>query len=67
MTDLKLPEPIAAYFAADCRDVEAIASCFNNDAVARDEGHTYTGLAAIRQWKSDVAAKYNYKYEPLAI
>jgi hypothetical protein len=67
MTDLKLPEPIAAYFAADCRDVEAIARCFSNDAVAKDEGHTYTGLAAIRQWKSDVAAKYSYRYEPLAM
>jgi hypothetical protein len=67
LTDLKLPEPLAAYFAADCQDVEAITRCFNNDAVAKDEGHTYTGLAAIRRWKSDVAAKYSYRYEPLTV
>jgi hypothetical protein len=67
MTDLKLPEPIAAYFAADCRDVETIARCFTKDAVAKDEGHSYVGLAAIRQWKSEVAAKYNYRCEPLGM
>ena len=38
---LNLPEPIAAYFAADCHDVEAIARCFANDAVAKDEGHGF--------------------------
>lgn len=67
MNDPDLPEPIAAYFTADCRDVEAIARCFTNDAVAKDEGHSYVGLAAIRQWKSDVAIKYSYRCEPLAV
>ena len=62
-----LPEPIAAYFAADCHDIEAIARCFTSDAVAKDEGHSYAGIAAIKQWKSDVAAKYNYSCEPLAV
>ena len=47
-----LPEPIAAYFAADRRDSEAIARCFTQDAVVKDEGHTYTGVMAIKQWKA---------------
>jgi hypothetical protein len=64
---LSLPEPIAAYFAADCHDADAIARCFTNDAVAKDEGHKYVGVAAIRQWKSEVAAKFNYRCEPLAV
>jgi hypothetical protein len=64
---LNLPEPIAAYFAADCHDIEAIARCFTSDAMAKDEGHSYAGIAAIKQWKSDVAAKFNYAYEALAV
>jgi hypothetical protein len=64
---LNLPEPIAAYFAADTRDADAIARCFTNDAVAKDEGHTYVGPTAIRRWKSDVSKKYDYRYEPQAV
>jgi hypothetical protein len=59
-----LPEPIAAYFAADKLDSEAVARCFTKDAVVQDEGRTYTGLASIRKWKADTSAKYNYTCEP---
>jgi len=62
-----LPEPIAAYFAADRRDSEAIARCFTQDAVVKDEGHTYTGVMAIKQWKAESAAKYTYTSEPFAL
>ncbi len=51
---LNLPEPIAAYFDADKRDSEAIARCFTKDAVVKDEGHTYTGILAIKQWKAEI-------------
>ena len=61
-----LPEPIAAYFAADKHDSEAIARCFTQDAVVKDEGHTYTGVTAIKQWKAESAAKYTYTSEPFA-
>ena len=64
---LNLPEPIAAYFAADCHDIEAIARCFTTDAVAKDEGHSYAGIAAIKQWKADAAAKFDYACEALAV
>jgi hypothetical protein len=62
-----LPEPIAAYFAADRRDGEAIARCFTQDAVVKDEGHTYTGVMAIKQWKEESATKYTYTSEPFAL
>ena len=63
---LDLPEPIAAYFAADKRDIEAIAQCFTKDAVVKDEGHTYTGVMAIKQWKAETSTKYTYTSEPFA-
>ena len=62
-----LPEPIAAYFAADRRDGEAIARCFTQDAVVKDEGHTFTGVMAIKQWKEESATKYTYTSEPFAL
>lgn len=65
--NLNLPEPIAAYFDADRRDAEAVASCFTNDAVVKDEGRTYTGAAAIKAWKTEVDAKFTYTSEPLSV
>jgi SnoaL-like domain len=67
MTHLNLPEPIAAYFDADKRDAEAVARCFTKQAVVKDEGHTHTGIAAIKAWKSAASAKYTYTTEPLAV
>jgi hypothetical protein len=34
---LQLPKPIAAYFAADKGDGDAVAACFTDDAVVIDE------------------------------
>ena len=61
-----LPKPIAVYLAADGGDGEAFARCFAEHAVVRDEGHTYRGLAAIRQWKAEARKKYQYSIETLA-
>jgi hypothetical protein len=63
---LNLPKPIAAYFSADKGDAEAVALCFTENAVVKDEGHTHKGRAAIKEWKADVSAKYQYTCEPLA-
>lgn len=67
MTTLKLPDPIAAYFAADQRSADAIARCFTTQAVVKDEGHTYTGLDAIQAWKAAASAKYTFTSEPFAL
>ena len=63
---LDLPKPIAAYFTADKGASEAVAQCFTKNAVVQDEGHTYDGRAAIRRWKADASAKYQYTCEPFA-
>ena len=63
---LDLPKPIAGYFTADKADGEAVSQCFTEDAIVKDEGHTHQGRAAIKQWKTDASAKYQYTCEPLA-
>ena len=63
---LSLPKPIAAYFTADELGGEAVSQCFTENAVVKDEGHTHKGRAAIKEWKTDASAKYQYTCEPLA-
>jgi hypothetical protein len=66
-TPLDLPTAIAAYFAADKVDGGAVARCFAEQAVVRDEGHIYNCRAAIRQWRADTSAKYNCTSEPVIV
>jgi hypothetical protein len=41
---LDLPGPIAEYFTAEkARDALALAQCFVDDGVVRDEGGTFSG------------------------
>ena len=62
-----LPTPIAIYIAAENRgDTEAMAQCFADDAVVRDEGKTIKGLTAIKRWKAETKRKYQHTVEPLA-
>jgi hypothetical protein len=63
---LHLPKPVTAYFTADKGDGDAVSQCFTENAVVKDEGHTHKGRAAIKQWKTDASAKYEYTSEPLA-
>ena len=63
---LPLPKPIAAYFNADSGDGEAVSRCFTENAIVKDEGHTHKGRAAIKEWKTDASAKYQYTSEPFA-
>jgi len=61
-----LPRPIAAYFVADKADGEAVSQCFTENATVKDEGRTHKGRAAIKAWKTDASAKYEYTSEPFA-
>ena len=63
---LDLPKPIAAYFTADSTNSEAVAECFTPNAVVKDEGHTYSGPTAIKDWKTSASKKYTYTSEPFA-
>lgn len=67
MKDLDLPKPIADYFAADEDGPETLSQCFTEDAVVKDEGQTYNGRAAIKQWKAHASEKYQYTSEQLAL
>jgi len=62
-----LPTPIAIFIDAENRgDAEALALCFAQDAVVRDEGRTIEGLAAIKLWMAETKRKYQHTMEPLA-
>lgn len=62
-----LPKPIADYFAADRTDGESVARCFADDAVVADERRTHAGRDAIRRWRAEAAARYDYVSEPVAV
>jgi hypothetical protein len=64
---LTLPEPIAAYFAADRQNGEAVARCFTSDAIVKDEGRSHRGIAAIKRWKDEADAKFDYTVAPLSL
>jgi SnoaL-like domain len=59
-----VPEPVAAYFAAEAaKNADPISRCFAQDGAVRDEGREYRGRDAIRQWKAAADAKYQYVLE----
>src|SRR5690242_4437909 len=65
---ISLPKPIAAYFAAEkAGNATALARCFTNDGVVRDEGGTFSGRTAIERWNADARAKYHHSVAPLSV
>jgi ketosteroid isomerase-like protein len=64
----ELPDVIASYFAADkAREATALSECFAEDAVVTDEGNTYTGRSAIRQWIANASTQYSYTTQPFRV
>lgn len=63
---LDLPQPVAAYFTADIGDIESFSRCFTDNAVVQDEGNTYRGLTAIKEWKANASTEYQYTSVPFA-
>ena len=63
---LKLPNPVATYLAAEkAKDADMLAESFADDAWVHDEGQIHRGREAIRSWKREADAKYQYVMEPL--
>ena len=63
-----LPPAIDLYIRIEnSGDVEALSGCFAPNATVRDEGRSYQGLAAIREWKAETRKKYGHTVAPLAI
>ena len=66
MNTLVLPEPIAAYFAAE-HNPEALAHCFTAQAVMQDDGHTYTGINEIKAFMAAASAQYSATSVPFGL
>src|ERR1700676_1031475 len=65
---LDLPKPIAEYFVAEnARDADALARCFVADAVVHDEGGSFNGTTAIRNWNAAAREKYHHTVTPLSV
>ena len=65
---LNLAKPIAEYFAAEkTRDADALAGCFVDHGVVHDEGGTFRGTAAIRDWSAATREKYHHTVEPQSV
>ena len=67
MTTAILPEPIAAYFAADTQGPDDVARCFTPKGVVKDKGQTHTGRDAIQAWKAESSALYTYTNDPFSV
>src|SRR5882672_7704128 len=65
---VNLPPLLARYFNAErSAEIDLLATFFAADAVVRDEGRAMHGLDAIKAWKRDAKAKYQYSVEPISV
>lgn len=63
---IQLPAPIERYVQiANSGTPEAASECFAPDATVYDEGQTYRGLAAIKDWMAATKEKYGHTVAPL--
>ena len=61
-----VPDTLSRYFTAqNNHDADGMTAAFAPDAEVHDEGRTYVGRKAIREWKVDTIAKYGVTVEPL--
>jgi ketosteroid isomerase-like protein len=62
----QMPQIIETYFrASNADDINALVSCFSEEAVVTDENETHRGAAAIKAWSVNVRKKYQFKAEVL--
>ena len=65
---IRLPDPIARYLQiANSGTGEAAPECFAPDATVYDEGRTYEGVAAIKNWMAATKKKYGHTIAPLEL
>jgi hypothetical protein len=63
---LQLPVSIQRYVEIANSDTpDAAPECFAPDAIVRDEGRTYEGVAAIKSWMAATKKKYGHTITPL--
>jgi hypothetical protein len=65
---IQLPASIERYVQiANSGTPEAVPECFAADAIVRDEGQTYEGMAAIMNWMAATKKKYGHTVTPLEL
>ena len=65
---LQLPASIERYIQIANSDTpDAAPECFAPDAIVRDEGQTYEGVAAIKNWMAATKKKYGHTVTPLEL
>ena len=65
---IQLPTPIERYVQiANSGTPEAAPECFAPDATVYDEGKTYEGVAAIKNWIAATKKKYDHTIAPLEL
>ena len=64
----QLPAPIEHYVQIENSGaLEAVPECFAPDAIVHDEGRTYEGVAAIKNWMATTKKKYGHTVAPLEL
>jgi hypothetical protein len=65
---VRLPAPVEHYVRiANSGALETAPECFAPDAIVRDEGQTYEGVAAIKNWMAAAKKKYRHTIAPLEL
>jgi hypothetical protein len=65
---IQLPIPIERYVQiANSGTAEAAPECFAPDATVHDEGQTYEGVTAIKNWMAATKQKYGHTIAPLEL
>jgi len=63
---IQLPAPIEHYIQIENSGApEAVPECFATDAIVRDEGQTFEGIAAIKNWMAATKKKYGHTVAPV--
>ena len=65
---IQLPPAIEHYLQIENSGaLERVPECFAADAIVRDEGQTYEGVAAIKTWMVATMKKYGHTVAPLEV
>ena len=65
---IPLPPPLELFVRSEnSGNLDALSECFASNATVRDEGRSYEGLAAIKEWMAGTKKKYNHTIAPLKV
>jgi len=65
---IRLPAAIEHYIQIENSGaLDRVPECFAADATVRDEGQTYEGVTAIKNWMATTKKKYGHTVAPLEL